>query len=91
MEEIKIAAVNAHDSIRLVLFQLEHLRSNFANDLPKKNVSKELNETFNVLIKTATADVYTCADFLYQIFSIEDMDSLKILIDDFESIAKEIK
>ncbi len=40
MEEIQIAAVNAHDNLRHTLFIIEHLRSDFVTTFPKKMIIK---------------------------------------------------
>ncbi len=89
MEEIKLAAVNAHESLRHSLFLLEHLRSDFENEVPKKE-GKALIETFNELVKTATADIYNCTDFLYQVFSLDDMESPRDLVEEFKAKSEEV-
>lgn len=88
-EDIKIQALNAHDSLRLVLYQLEHLRSDFANGIIKKGIGIELIETLDEQVKTIMSDAYLCADFLHQVFLVDDIDSLKTLIEDFKSKSAE--
>ena len=84
MEKIKSVAIESHGSLRHVLFQLEHLRNYFINELPKNSIGKELSEYFSELSKTAQAAVYDCADFCYSLHECDNPEDVKQILEGIE-------
>ena len=82
MEEIKIAAAKAHENIKLILFEIEHLRSDFENEIPKNKLGKELTDHFNELVKIFEPKIYDCAEFCFQIHECESLDDIKRIIEE---------
>ncbi|MGA7721852.1 MAG: hypothetical protein WCA84_11835 [Ignavibacteriaceae bacterium] len=79
MEKIKDTAIQAHESLRHILFQLDHLRNDFINEMPKSSLGKELSEYFSELSKTAQAAVYDCSDFCFSLHECESIEDCKLI------------
>ncbi len=84
MEQVKNAAIEAHESLRLVLYQLEHLCSDFDNEMPKYELGKNLSNHFSELIKITTTTIYNCTDFCFALNEVESFEDINKIIEGVE-------